>query len=287
MSKIVIDLQKDILNSEIDILSILRKAKIIASKLNLVDFENWINNELNGYENYESIPEYRTVYGELKANNPYHGLIPIIMSSDLLSQINSRKLFDPISEIVSLANSNQSITYVLPKEASDLLCSNSGVNYQCYFIVSASQLTRIIESVKNNLLEWCLRLEKDGIVGDDFEFSDVEINKAKEIQQVFYNSNIINGNVNNSQMSSGNNTTNSFNLNNVDELIQKVKNSILEEEILKLDKEEALEIIDDIEKAIKEKKKTSVIKSALNGLKDFLINVGASVSAAIITSYIK
>lgn len=287
MSKIVIDLQKDILNSEIDILSILRKAKIIASKLNLVDFENWINNELNGYENYESIPEYRTVYGELKANNPYHGLIPIIMSSDLLSQINSRKLFDPISEIVSLANSNQSITYVLPKEASDLLCSNSGVNYQCYFIVAASQLTRIIESVKNNLLEWCLRLEKDGIVGDDFEFSDVEINKAKEIQQVFYNSNIINGNVNNSQMSSGNNTTNSFNLNNVDELIQKVKNSILEEEILKLDKEEALEIIDDIEKAIKEKKKTSVIKSALNGLKDFLINVGASVSAAIITSYIK
>lgn len=36
--------------------------------------------------------------------------------------------------------------------------------------------------------------------------------------------------------------------------------------------------------SIKSNKKTSVIKSALNGLKDFLINVGANVTAAIITA---
>ena len=38
MSKLVIELQKDIIENRLDTISILRKAKLIATKLNLNDF---------------------------------------------------------------------------------------------------------------------------------------------------------------------------------------------------------------------------------------------------------
>ena len=103
MSKLVIELQKDIIENKIDTISILRKAKLIATKLNLVDFNHWINHELNGYENYDDIPEYRNIIGEVKAKNPYYGLIPVVMPSSIAEQLNTRKLYNPISELINFS----------------------------------------------------------------------------------------------------------------------------------------------------------------------------------------
>ena len=41
MSKLVIELQKDIIENKTDTISILRKAKLIATKLNLIDFTSF------------------------------------------------------------------------------------------------------------------------------------------------------------------------------------------------------------------------------------------------------
>ena len=105
MSKLVIELQKDIIENRLDTISILRKAKLIATKLNLNDFNQWIDYELNGYDKYDDIPDYRNVIGEVKARNPYYGLIPIIMPSSIAEQLNVRKLFNPVSELIDLSKS--------------------------------------------------------------------------------------------------------------------------------------------------------------------------------------
>lgn len=49
MEGIVLELQREALSSNGDILSLLRKAYIIARKLDLKDFEKWVSCELNGY----------------------------------------------------------------------------------------------------------------------------------------------------------------------------------------------------------------------------------------------
>ena len=49
MSSIVIDLQDEILSSDCDIVQILRRAHVIAVKLGLKEFDQWISYELNGY----------------------------------------------------------------------------------------------------------------------------------------------------------------------------------------------------------------------------------------------
>ena len=50
MSSIVLELQKDLLDKDCDILQALRKAHVIAVKLHLTEFDTWIQNELNGYK---------------------------------------------------------------------------------------------------------------------------------------------------------------------------------------------------------------------------------------------
>ena len=68
---IVIELQREALDENISIESLMRKAYLVAKKLGLKEFEKWINQEQNGYD--EQIPEYRNIVGEIKAWNPYHG----------------------------------------------------------------------------------------------------------------------------------------------------------------------------------------------------------------------
>ena len=53
MAKIVIELQHEALKSNFDIMNLLRKAYLVARKLKLQEFEDWINNELNGYKDLE------------------------------------------------------------------------------------------------------------------------------------------------------------------------------------------------------------------------------------------
>ena len=82
MAKIVIELQHEALKSDFDIMNLLRKAYLVARKLKLQEFEDWVNNELNGYKDLDKIPDYRLLRGEIKAWNPYHGWIPVILQND-------------------------------------------------------------------------------------------------------------------------------------------------------------------------------------------------------------
>ena len=63
---IVLDLQLLSTDKNVDISELLRKSLLIASKLKLDKFKEWINSELHGYNNMDDIPNYRTVNAELK-----------------------------------------------------------------------------------------------------------------------------------------------------------------------------------------------------------------------------
>ena len=58
MTKLISDLQNDIINGEDD-LQILHKALILSKQSNLDDFTIFINNELDGYDEFEELPDYR------------------------------------------------------------------------------------------------------------------------------------------------------------------------------------------------------------------------------------
>jgi hypothetical protein len=77
VASLVVNFQKDVLDSRKSVTDILRTAKVISAKLSLNDIEEWIAAELNGYPDIESTPSYRRAEGTLQVENPYRGWIVV------------------------------------------------------------------------------------------------------------------------------------------------------------------------------------------------------------------
>lgn len=295
MGSIVLELQNEIVSSNCDVVNILRKAHLIASKLKLADFDQWIQHELNGYPDRESCPEYRKVCGSLKAFNPYHGWISTLMQdNELEKMICERKLTDSISEVISLCQSSEN---VLISEFSGEQFAffnkmfNSPLPMKYALHIPTTAVKDIEEKVKNTILEWTLKLESEGIVGENMVFSETEkesaVNMPQTVNNYYGNTSVINSPSDNVQIVSGSENTVTFSYDKVKDVVDAVEKSISESDLSKEDMETATELLADIKLKIEEEKKPNILKSALVGLKDFLINTGANVAAGLIQAKIK
>ena len=291
MSSVVLELQREVTQSDCDIVSVLRRAHLIASKLELKDFNQWKVNELNGYDSQIDIPEYRSVPGQLKAFNPYHGWIPVMLTDpDIEELVCHPKMRNSISELLSLCNGNgSSVVMTLTGELQNSLnkMCDVPIHMQMAIHIPKPAVADIIEKVKNTLIEWTLELESKGVLGEEMSFSEQEKEIAKSIpQQVnnYYGStNVINGTTEKLQANAGNIVTAHFDYEIAKKAVDEIDDSIQKsKELSQEDKDEALELLRDIRNKIDTKKKDTVIKSALVGLKDFLISTGAGLTVAII-----
>ena len=289
MSSIVLDLQAELVSSECDILSSLRKAHIIATKLKLVDFDWWIQKELNGYDSEEETPEYRKVRGTLRAFNPYRGWIPVnIGYQDLEDTICVRKMCDSISVLIGLYNNANEVIINFSGETLKALhnLSKSYVKMQYVLFIDKSHIKGIIDSVQDTLLQWTLKLEEEGITGEGLKFSEKEKAIAKAIPQTVNNyygtTSVINAPISNSQIVSGKNNNATFNYSLASDSISEIEVAINSSEMTPENKSTALELTEEIKEKIDNKKKPSIIRSALAGLKDFVVSVGAGAVVAVI-----
>ena len=142
--------------------------------------------------------------------------------------------------------------------------------------LSTTSIADIVEKVKNTILEWTIKLEAEGIIGEDLVFTVQERESAKKMPQTVNNyygpTNIV----------TGNNNTVGFSYGDAKDAVREIKSAIETDSLSQEDRDTALELLQDIDRKILEQKKPSVIKSLLSGLKDFLINGGASLAAGII-----
>lgn len=183
MRSLVLDLQQEAYNSGESISSLLRKAYAVARKLKITEFEQWIYSELHGYKcDYNEIPDYRIVSGNLRAFNACHGWVPVIIDDTKLAEIlNNRKIPDPITNLEVLVGSNSnSLMIQLPNDIRKQIAEWAGVNTNFSVFVRKSQVETILETVRNVVLEWSLKLEEDGIMGEDMKFTDNEKTTAQE-----------------------------------------------------------------------------------------------------------
>ena len=295
MSSAILELQKEISSQDCDVINVLRRAHLIATKLNLVDFDKWLMYELNGYPNNTLTPDYRRVKGELKANNPYYGWVPVILADPEMEKLICQiKLINSVSEIKSMCDDSDAGIFVsIPGSVQQSLAemSNMPAPMQMVVKVPRTAVMDIIEKVKNAVLEWTLKLEKEGILGDEMSFNEEEKKSAQVIPQTINNyyaaTNIISGTAHNMQVVAGDNATLTIGDEKIKAVLAEIERSILEEQMLEEDKDEAIEILREISEKVEQGKKVSVIKAALIGLKDFLINAGAGVAAALLHAKIQ
>lgn len=182
MTSIVLELQRAALDPGRTVSSLLRHAKVVARKLGVADFEAWVDAELNGYKD-EAVPEYRRLRGEIKAYNPYHGWIPVMLQNaehaeGMTNAPTSQAL--PIIEDLLSEKGNQQVLYRnFPPTIEQMLMRGMSLRLQPVLHISASQLQGILESVRNLVLDWALKLEEAGVLGENMTFSNEEKEKGR------------------------------------------------------------------------------------------------------------
>lgn len=208
---VVLELQQLAADGEKNILDLLRKALLVATKLDLTEFRDWIRNELNGYQNGD-LPPYRKCRAQIKGRNPYHGLIPIgFPHKDLELTMSTVPISDSVSGLYDLIENSQSTDTLymqMPFEAQQMvarLLEGPFQQIEIYWVVQRSQIVEILDAIRNAILEWALKLESEGILGDELSFSDAEKRKASSSTVIQHVENLnfqgILGSVNDSTLS--------------------------------------------------------------------------------------
>ena len=178
MNNLISDLQKDIINGA-DVLQILRKALILSKQLNLDEFTKLINNELNGYDESDDLPEYRILECTLMGDTDLKRYIPTEVeglpeeSNELLHTI---YLYESIPKIIDLINSKypfimKTLDYRIQKP---ILDSNTDL-VRIYRTCPMHNLKSVISNVKNIILEWCIDLDNE----NSYHYND-KINKRND-----------------------------------------------------------------------------------------------------------
>ena len=177
MNSLVLELQSEALDSSSSVLNLLRKASLIAYKLDVQELHEWTNLELKGYENYSQVPKYRFVDGDLIALNPYRGWIPVTLydveSADTLLK---RPAHQPISQLIEVADLPKTGKLLLqyPKKLELHLIQQVGLVSSVVLSTTTPQIKVILEAVRDIILNWSLKLERDGILGEGMTFSTRE-----------------------------------------------------------------------------------------------------------------
>lgn len=180
-----------------DVLTLLRKAKRVSTKLGRKDIDTWLNHELKGYPKGVDPPLYRHVTGTFCFQT--NGYIPAgfgymmngMRTMEHISFQPTRKIIDPISTIqgwIAILDKGDGLfEQVEPQIANSLRrtlkCEMPDILNQLSFHMrlDGSQIRDIPEHIKTQVLDWACDLEAAGITGADQTFSADERNAAKTI----------------------------------------------------------------------------------------------------------
>jgi hypothetical protein len=188
MDSLVLRMQQQAMDSSVAVTDLVRTALVVATKLEVQEFREWCELELRGYRD-RNVPGYRRVVGELKAWNPVlGGFIPVrFRDAGVARALATRAAVQPLGELERVyrdTGPDGSVQMPLTPDVLNQVFANSP-GYQMGMVptvmLARTQVFGILDAVRNTVLEWSLRLEKDGILGEGMTFSSDEKQKAGQI----------------------------------------------------------------------------------------------------------
>ncbi len=182
---IALQLQELAMDSGTHLPDLLRRALLVATKLNLTESKNWIMDELNGYKDIERLPGYRRISGQLKIHNPFYGLTPFVISdtklADAVRQVIVSESVESLQHLVREGSNADTLAFPFsPEQEAILMRMQGGFDpLQPTREVGKSQIAAILEKIRTRILDWALSLEAEGILGEGVTFSKEEKERAQ------------------------------------------------------------------------------------------------------------
>jgi hypothetical protein len=185
MASLVLELQREALNTRGSVAHLLRMAFVVARKLGVGEFAKWVDAEMNGYKGAENLPEYRMLSGVVKVFNDYHGWQPLRFAEPKWAErLSKRPIFDSIAKLEDLlgdaSKPGEFMVSFVPEVERNLMDAMVGPKMQPATAISSSSVQAVIDTVRNIVLDWSLKLESNGVLGEDMTFSDEEKERVPE-----------------------------------------------------------------------------------------------------------
>lgn len=184
MTGLISQIVENASDSNFEVSALLRKAIVASSRLQVLEMRDWMKRELDGYSEKDEIPAYRELIGEPFYLNPYKGWQPIIFESTREAEIFSkRKIQQSVSELDALVKDrrhNSTLGSPFSGEALEMICKGLGFPTNARLNISVTEVIRVLTTVRNEVLNWALKLEENGVLGEDMKFSEKEKDIAKD-----------------------------------------------------------------------------------------------------------
>lgn len=179
-----------------DVLTVLRKTKRLASKLERQDIAAWLQAEQGGYDSGDAVPEYRRVATTLAYNT--NGYIPagfgMLMRGVQDLPACGMEFPFPVTASIStvltwIEHDARGIYYPIEagSESSEIIRRTFQFNPmyagQITFLMhlNGSQIKAIPEHTKDRVLDWACALERAGVTGENLSFSVEEKQIASDV----------------------------------------------------------------------------------------------------------
>jgi len=287
MGSVVLELQRDALNRSVPVSDLLRKALVVARKLDLSEFQQWIEKELSGYNDTDEIPHYREVSGQIRAWNPYRGWIPVIIEDPgAAERLSRRKNSQSIAEIENLLEgTSKNSTFHMPFSHELQRELNAGMPFETEITLftQSSSLIRVIDAVRTIILNWSLKLEESDIRGEGLSFTAEE---KKEAATQSYNVTNFYGPVTGPQVQQGSKEsiqisgTFQFDTDVVTNVLNQIRHTLDDVDLPPDVRAEAQSEIDTVHAQLRSPKpKPSIIREGLQSLRSILEGAGGGAAA--------
>lgn len=189
------DIRSDLVNESANLPNTLRKAKILASAIGLPEFREWVDFELSGYPDRDSVPTYRRFrpinFGTFAG--PFQSFVrdmvlPTHNLPDEVKEFAENLVFvEGVGTLEAQVSESRELAWRWPQEmvmlAQESIQMSGGM-----VLVDARQpvpthvFSGVLDQVKTRLLDFVLALQESNVTSEDLDNRTV---KTEEVQNIF------------------------------------------------------------------------------------------------------
>lgn len=230
------EIQDAAIDSNTELAVLLRKCKVLAARLGSPEFKQWVENELSGYDDIKSLPDYRVLRVNSKGHfsGPFQsGLrnadIPLLcIKEDFRENLSYSYLNQSVAAMESLVQSASGGSLQEPWNP-DLVAYvgqniYQGMNcIQAWKVIPATGLVSALDAVRNRILNFVLEIEAESPDAGEAPVNSNPVPQEK-VHQIF--NTYITGSVQNVSTGSSNVSQNAINNQASEELFRDLLNAL-------------------------------------------------------------
>ena len=200
-------IQDDLTSPSSNLSDILRRAKVLASKLKSSELRRWVKLESEGYENRDELPDYRqmrlgvqgTYKGPFGSGIDYAPIPLMNVPEDVKELVTKFELYDNVATLEEmLRKDNGDFHFYHLPELTTLIEYHIGkrppmVLVQTFQIFPRYTLTGVVDNIKNRLLDFVLELQEQGINPDELNTTATAQNvvRGAVVNHIYGNNNTV------------------------------------------------------------------------------------------------